>query len=121
VDIGRVAAYEWRDTDPSFAAAWDKAKDQGIEALEDEAMRRAFDGVDKPIVHLGHVTGTMKEYSDTLAIFLLKGARPEKYRDNVRSELVGDGGGPVMVNDAARASRVGVLLARAKDRKPKAD
>jgi hypothetical protein len=28
----------------------------------------------------------VKEYSDTLLIFLLKGARPERYRDNLRLE-----------------------------------
>lgn len=90
-----MTAYGWRKDDPAFAKAWDEAKAIGLEALEDEALRRAFEGYDKPIVHMGIITDTVKEYSDTLAIFLLKGGKPEKYRDNVRQEISGPNGGPV--------------------------
>lgn len=37
----------------------------------------------------GIVYQTMKEYSDTLAIFLLKAHAPEKYRENVHIEHAG--------------------------------
>ncbi len=59
VGMGRRTAYDWRAADASFAAAWDAALKIGITALEDEAHRRAFEGTDKPIVHLGKVTGHM--------------------------------------------------------------
>lgn len=95
VDIARQTAYRWREEMPAFAEAWDKAMKIGVTALEDEAHRRAFEGYDKPIVHQGVVMDTCKEYSDTLAIFLLKAHAPDKYRENVRQELVGDGGGPI--------------------------
>ena len=36
------------------------------------------------------------EYSDTLLIFLLKGVRPQKYRDNVRQEISGPDGSPLL-------------------------
>lgn len=78
-----MTAYDWREADSDFAAAWDRAKAIGMDALEDEATRRAFEGIDKPIVHQGVITDTIKEYSDTLAIFLLKGGKPEKYKDRV--------------------------------------
>lgn len=78
-----MTAYEWRENDADFAAAWDRAKAIGMDALEDEATRRAFEGVDEPIVHMGIITDTVKKYSDTLAIFLLKGGKPEKYKDRV--------------------------------------
>lgn len=91
VDITRQTAYEWRDEDPEFAAAWEKALKVGVGELEDEAHRRAFEGYDKPIVHQGAITGTFKEYSDTLAIFLLKAHNPEKYRE--RSDVKHDVGG----------------------------
>lgn len=83
IDVARLTAYRWREEDPEFAADWDKAKAAGLDALEDEAIRRAFEGIDKPIVHQGFITDTVKEYSDTLAIFLLKGGKPEKYKDRV--------------------------------------
>jgi len=84
-ELGRSTAYDWRASDAGFAADWDRALEIGIGALEDEAHRRAFEGNDRPIVHLGKVTGTFKEYSDTLTIFLLKAHRPEKYRE--RSDI----------------------------------
>lgn len=53
IGISRQTAYEWRDDDPDFAARWDQAKRVGVTALEDEAHRRAFDGVAEPVVHKG--------------------------------------------------------------------
>ena len=95
IDIARVTAYEWRDNDEQFAAAWAKAREIGADALEDEATRRAFEGTDKPVFHMGAPCGTIREYSDTLAIFLLKGAKPEKFRERQGIELTGKNGGPM--------------------------
>ena len=64
----------------------------GADMLEDEAVRRAKDGVERPVYQGGKLVGHVQEYSDTLLIFLLKGARPEKYRDRVQRELSGPGG-----------------------------
>lgn len=89
VDIDRTTPYTWREEDEAFAAAWEKAKQWGAEALEDEARRRAYEGTDKPVFHQGVQCGTIREYSDTLAIFLLKGAMPEKYRENSKIEHSG--------------------------------
>lgn len=65
--VSRTALYNLRENDSEFAAAWDDAIEQGVDALEDEAVRRALSS------------------SDTLMIFLLKGARPEKYRETTRN------------------------------------
>jgi transposase-like protein len=89
VDVTRMTAYRWRTEDEAFARAWDEAKAIGLDALEDEATRRAFEGCDKPVFHQGVKCGTIREYSDTLAIFLLKGGKPEKYRENSKVELHG--------------------------------
>lgn len=67
--VGRRTVYDLRAADPAFAAAWDKALEEGADALEAEARRRAFAG------------------SDTLLIFLLKGARPERYRENIKARV----------------------------------
>lgn len=87
--IGRATVYAWRETDPRFAADWEKAKAIGAEALEDEAMRRARVGVDEPVFYQGDACGAVRKYSDTLTIFLLKGAMPDKYRENSKVELAG--------------------------------
>jgi hypothetical protein len=49
----RVTAYRWRAADPEFAAAWDAARETGSDALEDEARRRACEGVQKLVLHQG--------------------------------------------------------------------
>ena len=90
VDVARSAVYQWRQEDAAFAARWKMALDIGAESLEDEAVRRARDGYDKPVFQGGQFVGVVREYSDTLMVFLLKGARPKKYRENVhvRSETI---------------------------------
>lgn len=85
----RQTVYVWRDEDKDFAAAWDAAKAIGIDALEDEATRRAFHGTLEPVFHNGKKVATIKRYSDTLTIFLLKGGKPGKYRDNAKIEHTG--------------------------------
>lgn len=57
--------------------------------LEREAFRRAHTGTLKPIYQGGEKVGSVREYSDTLMIFLLKGARPQKYRENHKVEVSG--------------------------------
>lgn len=91
-NVPRATAYEWKEEDAEFAAAWDRARIIGAEALEDEARRRAHDGVDRPIYQGGKMVGTVRDYSDTLLIFLLKGAMPERYRENSRIEHLGSMG-----------------------------
>ena len=115
--MGRRTAYEWREADPEFAARWEKAKRLGAEALEDEGARRAMEGVDEPVFYKGDECGTVRKYSDTLLIFLLKGAMPEKYRDNSKVELTGANGGPVQISDTERAAKIAAILAAAKARK----
>jgi hypothetical protein len=80
--VGRSTAYRHRDTDPAFAAAWDRALETAVDALELEARRRAVEGVERSVFHAGKQVGIIHDYSDTLLIFLLKANRPEKYRDN---------------------------------------
>ena len=40
--LPRRTVYNWRATDPEFAQAWEVALDLGTDALEDEAIRRAY-------------------------------------------------------------------------------
>jgi len=65
--IHRDTAYFERSKDPEFARQWAEALDRGVDALEDTAMKRAYEG------------------SDTLLIFLLKGRRPERYREVLKT------------------------------------
>lgn len=65
--VSRWTVYNERTTDPAFAEEWEAALALGVDALEDAAKMRAFEG------------------SDTLLIFLLKSHRPERYRETTRN------------------------------------
>lgn len=93
--VARTTPYDWAEADDEFAEAWSKARLKSVGRLEDEALRRAVDGTDKPVYQRGKKVGTVKEYSDTLLIFLLKNWRPERYRE--KREIVGAQGGPLKV------------------------
>lgn len=96
--LGRTSAYEWRDDDPEFAADWQKALDIAADLLEDEAVRRAKEGTSKPVFQGGQLVGHVQEYSDTLMIFLLKGAKPKKYVERLQQEVSGPDGGPIQAS-----------------------
>ena len=83
----RQSAYNYRASDPVFAAEWDDAMEQAVDLLEAEARRRALEGCDKPVFYQGEQCGVIREYSDTLAIVLLKAHRPEKFRENIRQDI----------------------------------
>lgn len=88
--INRDTAYAWRKLDRAFSLAWDRALEDAVEVLEQEAWRRAVKGVDRPVFHEGAQIGTVKVYSDKLIEFLLKGAAPKKYRDYQQIEHTGN-------------------------------
>lgn len=69
IGVARQSIYALRGRDEEFAKDWDDAIEEGTDILEDAARKRAVDG------------------SDTLMIFLLKGRRPNKYRDNAKLEV----------------------------------
>lgn len=89
-NIGRTTHYEWMRDDPDYVKAFNDALEQAADRLEQEARRRAVEGTSKPVFYKGEECGYIQEYSDTLLIFLLKGARPEKYRDNIKQEITGN-------------------------------
>jgi len=86
-EIDRTTHYDWLKNDPEYVLDFADAELQAGEHLEQEARRRAVEGVEKPVFYQGKQCGTIREYSDTLLIFLLKGAMPEKYRDRTTVDV----------------------------------
>jgi len=78
--IGTVRLEQEELNDADFALAIKHAKEQGIDTIEAEAIRRARDGFDEPVFYNGEQCGTKRRYSDTLTTLLLKGNR-KKYRN----------------------------------------
>lgn len=89
VGMSRTAVYHARELDKAFALAWDDAVETGLDALEREAIRRGMEGVEEPVFYEGVEVARVRKYSDTLLIFMLKGGRPAKYRDNQMIEHKG--------------------------------
>lgn len=93
--VGRRTVYDWINADPDFVKELEESKRIAIDALQDEAVRRAFEGTIKPVYQGGKKVGKIREYSDTLMVLLLKGNMPDKYKDRFSGELSGQGGGPI--------------------------
>ena len=73
----------WK-ADEAFEAGLKVAQEVAADIIEAEAFRRAVHGVNKPTGwYRGEPGGYVTEYSDILAIFLLKGLRRERYRERV--------------------------------------
>jgi hypothetical protein len=111
--VNRKTIYDWRNKDEDFADAWDEAIKSGNERLEDEAVRRAVEGVQRPVFgKLGKI-GDITEYSDTLLKFMLVGRNRKKYGSKTTVELTGANGGPVRaaqaVAEAASATDAAAL------------
>lgn len=89
--VARCVPYRRRRLDLEFAQRWAEARELGIAALEDEAVRRAVEGVEVPVFKDGRQVGTTRRYNDTLLIFVLNALKPEKYRQRVSAEIKGPG------------------------------
>ncbi len=112
--VSRTAKYDRRAIDPELAKAWDDAIEQATDALEKEARRRALDGVDKPVYFQGKRVDVIKEYSDPLLMFMLRGHRPAKYRETAPVPAPGTTKGPnlnviVLARQVCLATRLAEL------------
>lgn len=146
VPYSTVMGLKQRDAD--FEAACDEALEEACDYLEAEMRRRAFHGVDEPVVYQGSMTPiferdadgqvvvdeesgaprqardahgnlqwlTVRKYSDSLAVFLMKGYRRRKFGD--KQEITGANGGPLStIDETKKAARISALLALAQQRK----
>jgi hypothetical protein len=85
VGISPKTAYRWRQAYPALAPRWAAALEQGLDCLEDEAIRRAFEG------------------SDKLLMYVLNRRRPEVYSAHRANSLVADSAKHVInFNDGRR-------------------
>lgn len=109
--VGRATVHDRRKGDEAFAAACVNALAEAADRLEGEARRRAYEGVDEPVIHHGEMCGvwvdakgkqvaphtygatfvglTVKKYSDALLMFLLRAAKPKRFRENHKVEHSG--------------------------------
>lgn len=99
VGISRQTAFYHKANDAEFRSRWDKAVEVALDALLDEAYRRAAIGVDEPVIHGGRLatvadalTGeerplTVRKHSDRLLEVLLKFRYGEQMADRLRVKV----------------------------------
>jgi hypothetical protein len=95
VRLERGMHYQWLASDPAYGKAFEDARIHAVQILEDEAVRRAHEGYLEPIYYQGEEVGVVLKYSDALLMFLLRGWKPERYRERAEVEHSGPGGGPI--------------------------
>ena len=129
-DVARSSHYLWKKTDPDYAEAFEVAWSLGIDAMEAEAVRRAYHGVKKPVFRNGKraldfvldadgnpkldkdgkpiaVPAVIVEKSDTLLMFVLNGHRSQTYRQRTDNRFVDSGGNDVLTLDMIRNGLAG--------------
>lgn len=125
--IERQLHYRWLLDDPEYPKQFEGAQREAAQVLEDEAIRRAHEGTLKPLVYKGRFSYktrpkkdadgnlvkindrvqmeeygaplAIREYSDGMMMFLLRGFLPNKYKENASLELSGPGGGAIPLTD----------------------
>jgi len=108
----RSRVYDLRKADRVFAAAWEEAEEIATDRLEEEARRRAVEGVPEPLVSGGKIIRdddgqpiAIRRYSDHLLLALLKAHRPPRRERAVRFQL------PALRSASDAASAMAALTA----------
>lgn len=79
----------WREKEPAFDAAVERALRLGRDTVEEAALLRAVDGVPKAIFgKQDQIIGVEMKYSDGLAEMLLKGYQPDRFREKQTGPLI---------------------------------
>lgn len=81
-----------------------KFKQQTIETLEQTALSRAVDGWDEPVFYEGKLCGTKRKFSDSLLMFMLKGLKPDVYKDgaNINVNNTNSNANAVVMSDEVK-------------------
>lgn len=99
VGISRRLAFYYKQKDTEFRARWEKAIEVALDALLDEAYRRAAIGYEEPVIHGGQLstvtdeeTGkqrplTVRKHSDRLLEVLLKFRYGDQMADRLRVKV----------------------------------
>lgn len=121
ISDGTVAAgityrtfYRWKRDDETFNEDCKTAETMANDLMEREARRRAIDGFERPIIYQGEVTGEYTDFSDALLTTLMKGNKPEKYKE--RTQHSGSIGRPLTLDEETKEDVVSSILGMIKNK-----
>lgn len=83
--ISAACTYQHRKKDTDFALLWSAAEDLAADKLEEHCRARATKGFIRPVWYKGERVGSERTPSDALLMFMLRGSKPEKYRESVQA------------------------------------
>lgn len=69
--LSETSVRRHKKNDPEFDARWAAALREGYQNVETMLLDRTLNGVEKIVWHAGRKVGTVREYSDRLALALL--------------------------------------------------
>lgn len=96
--INRATHYNWLAADPAYADAYAQAQEQAADVIDAELRRRAIQGDKQAVRYQGRIVGYERRKSDVLLMFLLKGLRPHKFRDNYNPGINVAAGGHLKIS-----------------------
>ena len=79
--VDRTTHYWWMKNDPEYRKSFEEAREEACGLLEDEAVRRAYQGTLRPQAMGGGKVMMVSEFSDQLLMFLLKCRNPKVFGD----------------------------------------
>jgi hypothetical protein len=82
-NIDNRTVYRWREMDDEFVMRENDLRMQLADRLEGEAIRRGYEGFDRPVYQGGSLVGYERVYSDSLLKLMLSALKPEKFRENI--------------------------------------
>ena len=71
------------EQDPEYAGKFSDVNEEATDALEQEARRRALEGIEEPVFYKGERVGSIRKFSDQLLMLLLMAKRPNQFRERV--------------------------------------
>lgn len=88
---GRSTHYTAMTNSQAYRVAFGDAQEEAADRIEQEAYRRAVEGVEEPVFYQGNVCGVIRKYSDQLLVRLLAARKPREYGTH-RAEITGKDG-----------------------------
>jgi hypothetical protein len=122
--VDRSTHYTWLNASNDYRKAFEDAREMAVDVLSDEAVRRAAGGVYRKVFNRGDpvidpATGEQHcevQFSDQLLMFVLRGLKPEVFRERSQVEVNGGMDYAEISSNPAReiASQNTAFLERAK-------
>jgi hypothetical protein len=109
--LRRESHYDRLANDPAYQKAFARAKEELSDTIEGELFRRAIRGEKEPVFYRGKKVATVTRRSDSLLMFIAKGAMPNKYRENVTTEHTGS----IEIIERLQSARKRLFEMRAKE------